>query len=81
MVEFCKCGSMMINGSCSNKHCSTNLGKLLQAKAKKAGRAAKTAAKTAAAAAAINTTSKITKVPKASKCITYHISELQPKEE
>ncbi|EPR13246.1 hypothetical protein [Ruminiclostridium papyrosolvens] len=76
MVEFCKCGSMIINGSCSNKHCSTNLSKLLQAKAKKAGRA-----KTTTAAAVINTTPKITKAPKASKCITYHISELQPKEE
>ncbi|EGD48615.1 hypothetical protein Cpap_3037 [Ruminiclostridium papyrosolvens DSM 2782] len=76
MVEFCKCGSMIINGSCSNKHCSTNLGKLLQAKAKKAGRA-----KATATAAVMSTTPKVSKVPKASKCITYHISELQPKEE
>ncbi|WP_024834105.1 hypothetical protein [Ruminiclostridium josui] len=78
MVEFCKCGSMIINGSCSNKHCSTNLGKLLQAKAKRTG-----SAKAVKAAAMINknTAPKITRTPKASKCITYHISELQTKED
>lgn len=76
MPEFCKCGSVVINGSCTNKNCITNLGKVLQAKAKKAGRA-----KTATAASAVKTASKSTKVPKASKCITYHISELPPREE
>ncbi|ACL76222.1 hypothetical protein [Ruminiclostridium cellulolyticum] len=75
MVEFCKCGSMMVNGNCSNKHCSTNLGKLLKAKAKKAARTKTTTA------AAPSTTPKSTKTPKASKCITYNISELNLKED
>lgn len=76
-MEFCKCGSVMNNGSCTNKNCSNKLGKASPSKTKKAGvnKAA------AGGPAVVKTVAKNTKVPRASKCITYHISELNQREE
>lgn len=76
-MEFCKCGSVMNNGSCTNKNCSNKLAKVSSAKSKKAGvnKAA------AGGIAVVKTVAKTTKVPRASKCITYHISELDQREE
>lgn len=70
MAEFCKCGSVMISGSCTNKRCSNKL--VVPPKVKRVA-APKTAAIRATTPKA---ETKIPKVPKASKCISYHISEL-----
>lgn len=79
MAEFCKCGSVMINGSCTNKNCSNKT-----IKAAAPARNSKTVrTRTIKTDAVEKTAAKITKVPRASKCITYHISDLpineQPK--
>ena len=75
MAEFCKCGSVMINGSCTNKKCSNKLVKAASAtKVSKTGRT-RTVKETPAEKP------KSTKTVRASKCITYHISELPLKEQ
>lgn len=61
----------MINGSCTNKSCSNKLEKTPVTKT----RAAR------AKAPVVKKEPKITKVPRASKCITYSIKDLPPKEE
>jgi len=71
MAEYCKCGSIMIDGSCTHKSCSNKLEKASPSRVKKAS------AKTPA----VKTELKSTKVRRSSKCITYNISELPPKEE
>jgi len=71
MAEFCKCGSLMIDGNCSNKKCSNKEIKSSPAKIKKTA-----ATKTEV----VKTTTKNTRVPRASKCITYKIGELPPDE-
>ena len=73
MTEFCNCGSIMINGSCTNKSCSNKLEKVTPLKKKRAASAKTTTA--------VKTERKVTKVPRASKCITYKLSDLQPKED
>lgn len=77
-MEFCKCGSVMINGSCTNKNCSNKQQKAPKLKEKKEG-----SSKSAVSAKEDipRPASKNTKVPRASKCITYPISELYKKEE
>ncbi len=82
MLEYCKCGSLMINGSCTHKGCNNNLASA-SSKAKKTRTKASTikaATKTAVNTAA-TTVAKSTKVPRASKCITYKLSDLPPIEE
>lgn len=71
MAEFCKCGSIMINGSCTNKSCSNKLEKAPASRSRTARPKAQD----------IKTEPKKTKVPRASKCITYNIKDLPPKEE
>ncbi len=78
MLEYCKCGSLMINGSCTHKGCSNNLASA-SSKAKKTRTKASTI--TAAAKTAVSTAVKSSKVPRASKCITYKLSDLPPIEE
>ncbi len=78
MLEYCKCGSLMINGSCTHKGCGNNLAST-SSKAKKTR--TKTSTITSAAKSAVNTAVKSTKVPRASKCITYKLSDLPPIEE
>jgi hypothetical protein len=76
MSEFCKCGSIMINGSCTRKSCSNKLEKT------PSSRARTVSAKTASTKTpAVKSELKSTNVRRASKCITYNISELPPKEE
>ena len=69
MAEFCKCGSLVIGGRCSNKGCSLKaLDKQAPVKAvKKAATAEKTPAKG-------------TKTRRASKCITYNLYETKSEE-
>ncbi|MDF2988596.1 MAG: hypothetical protein K0R50_4106 [Eubacterium sp.] len=66
----------MISGNCTNKNCSNKVVKAAKtaapAKINKTGRTRITVD---------NPVQKSTKIPRASKCITYHISELPPKEQ
>ncbi len=78
MLEYCKCGSLMINGSCTHKGCSNNLAST--AKAKKPRTKASTI-NVAAKATTETAKAKIAKIPKASKCITYKLSDLPIVEE
>lgn len=75
MAEFCKCGSVMISGNCTNKNCGFKVNKVTPVKP------GKTISNKTAAAAKPKTPTKSTKVPRASKCITYKLSDLPPKEE
>jgi hypothetical protein len=78
MLEYCKCGSLMINGSCTHTGCCNNLTSTVS-KAKKTR--TKASSITKAAKSAVSTAVKSTKVPRASKCITYKLSDLPPIEE
>lgn len=68
MAEFCKCGSLMIGGRCTNKSCGIKTqDRQAPEKAppgKKAARAEKAPAKS-------------TKTKRASKCITYNLYDIQ----
>lgn len=67
----------MINGSCTNKNCSNRADKAAApAKTNKVGRT-----RTVKAAAVEKPAAKNAKVSRASKCITYHISELPVNEQ
>ena len=69
MAEFCKCGSLIIAGRCSNKGCSFKvLGPEDALPVKKAGRTAEKAP------------AKSTKTRRASKCITYNLYDTEEKE-
>ena len=74
MAEFCKCGSLVFGGRCSNKGCSLKtLDKQAPVKAVKK-------ATTASAATAVKTPVKSTKTRRASKCITYNLYETKSEE-
>lgn len=64
MAEFCKCGSLVIGGRCTNKSCSE--------KGPEKPAPARTAKK---AAASEKNPAKTTKTRRASKCITYNLYE------
>lgn len=68
MAEFCKCGSLVIAGRCSNKSCSfraqEKTGPGEAPTVKKAGRAAG------------NAPAKGAKTRRASKCITYNLYDI-----
>ncbi len=67
MTEFCTCGSMLINGVCSNKRCPGSVTvKPAKARSSKAGTAKKAA---------------VPKTRKASKCITYNLYDLEDRED
>ncbi|MHB8064233.1 MAG: hypothetical protein ACYDG2_16650 [Ruminiclostridium sp.] len=74
MAEYCKCGSIMIDGSCTHKSCSNKLVKASSSRAK-------TAKVASTKTPAVKTELKSTKVRRASKCITYNINDLLKKEE
>ena len=69
LAEFCTCGSLMLDGSCTNKNCVN----------KSAGKSASAAKKTKAKKDTLESKPKTTRTRKASKCITYNLYE--PKEE
>lgn len=72
MAEFCTCGSLIINGSCTNRNCS-NKKSTVKASSKKS----KSANRKSSAASG---TAKTTRVRRASKCITYNLNDIQPEE-
>lgn len=66
MAEFCTCGSLMLEGSCTNKNCSNrSAGKQGAATPKKARAKKQTA----------EVKPKTNRVRKSSKCITYNLYE------
>lgn len=71
MAEFCSCGSIMINGECTNKNCSN----------KPASKVSKSRTTSRKASGQQKTEPKSTKTRRASKCITYNLYDLQKKEE
>ncbi len=76
MSEYCKCGSIMIDGSCTRKNCSNKLVPV------KPSRVKKTDVKSSVVKTpVIKTERKSTRVSRNSKCITYKLSDLPPKEE
>lgn len=77
MAEFCKCGSVVIGGSCTNKNCSNRPVKsVASTRVRKTGKT-----KTTASVVEEKPVQKSSKIQRASKCITYHISELPQKEQ
>lgn len=71
MAEFCKCGSLVINGRCTNKSCAARtLDKQSPVKA-----AAAKKARTGE-----NVPAKTSKTRRASKMITYNLYETQSEE-
>lgn len=68
MAEFCTCGSLMLDGSCTNKNCSN------KAAVKHKTPAAK---KTKEKSNTLESKPKATKSRRASKCITYNLYELK----
>ena len=69
MAEFCKCGSLVINGRCTNKSCAVKTHETKPAKAE-------TEKKTRTAVPRVKTT----KTKRASKCVTYNLYETQNEE-
>jgi hypothetical protein len=70
MVEFCTCGSLIINDSCTNKNCANKP-------------ASKPTTKRAAKAVGVNVVKKVAaplKTRKSSKCITYNLNDLDNKD-
>ncbi len=74
LAEFCTCGSLKINSQCTNKNCS--LGEVIKSPTAKGSRAKTTRAKKSDEQKA----SKDSSARKASKCVTYSLSDLEEKE-
>lgn len=68
MAEFCVCGSLLLDGSCTNKNC-TNKSAVKQ----KTTAAKKTGAKNDT----LESKPKTTRTRRASKCITYNLNDLK----
>ncbi|MEN6314307.1 MAG: hypothetical protein ABFD25_08690 [Clostridiaceae bacterium] len=69
MTEFCECGSLILDGRCSNKNCSLRAAAKPTAGKKPAARA-KAAGKSAVPA---KLSVKAANPRRASKCITYNL--------
>ncbi len=78
MTEFCNCGSIMINGSCTNKNCSNKLAKTPTAKSRQPRKPS--TAKTSISAP-LKAEPKATKIKRASKCITHNLYDLDKSQE
>jgi len=64
LAEFCTCGSLMLDGSCTNKNCSNkSAGKHSTPKTKK----------TRAKKSTLESKPKTARTRRASKCITYNL--------
>ena len=72
MAEFCKCGSLLINGQCTNKSCGIRMmDKQVPVKATTVKKVRTISEKAPA---------KTTKTRRSSKCITYNLYEPQSEE-
>ena len=86
MLNFCTCGSLIVDGKCSNKKCEHRINSDIQApkKTRKAATTSRATRKSVStnsggsqesdAAEAETVTPK--KTPKSSRCVTYSISDL-----
>lgn len=77
MAEFCNCGSLMINGSCTNKNCSN---KLAKAPAKPRQPRKASVAKSSISTG-VKAEPKATKIRRASKCVTYNLYDVDKSQE
>ena len=76
MSEFCECGSLVIDGRCTNKNCS------LRGAAKPVP-VRKSSAKRKVVGKSLDAVKSAVKSPsarRASKCITYNLSDVEEKE-
>jgi hypothetical protein len=65
LAEFCICGSLVLDGTCTNKNCSNRASAKSASSAKRVGKEA----------AAKKKTSSSTRTRRASKCITYNLND------
>jgi hypothetical protein len=72
LAEFCECGSLMIDGRCTNKNCVHRGDVKTEAKSKRASSRTKSAAK---GTDTEKNTAKCSNPRRASKCITYNLYE------
>ncbi|HQA57703.1 MAG TPA: hypothetical protein PK033_07475 [Acetivibrio sp.] len=71
MAEFCNCGSLMINGSCTNKNCNNRVSAKHASSAKRVEKEKASEKKSPSS----------TRTRRASKCITYNLKDLAEKVE
>lgn len=70
MSEFCKCGSLMISGNCTNKHCT------FRPTSKPSS--PKQSSRSKASSSDLSTKEKKSpRVRRASKCITYNLYDIK----
>lgn len=72
LAEFCECGSLIIDGRCTNKNCVHRNDVKTETKSRKASSRAKSAA---TITDADKNTAKRKNPRRASKCITYNLYE------
>jgi len=68
LAEFCICGSLMLDGLCTNKNCKNKT---------VSKQNASTAKKTKAKDNTLESKPKTTRIRRASKCITYNLYDLK----
>jgi len=78
LPQFCKCGSIIINGKCSNKSCKEAINAPIGTK--KAESEKKKNQSPPAAEKPDTEKNKPAKKRRASKCITYSLEELEKRE-
>ncbi len=79
MAEFCECGSLVIDGRCTNKSCTLRAAESPSALKKPAARA-KASLKGAVTAKPAAKAVKAVNPRRASKCITYNLYDIKDKE-
>jgi len=67
LAEFCVCGSLLLDGSCTNKNCTNKATKQRATAAKKTGAKSDT----------LESKPKTTRTRRASKCITYNLYDIK----
>lgn len=82
MTEFCECGSLIIDGSCSNKNCVNSKLKTKKTRTRAKTTATATGIKKAAptkkvALKAEVLEKKVASTRRASKCIVYNLKDLK----
>lgn len=79
MAEFCECGSLVIDGRCTNKSCTLRAAESPASPKKPAARA-KASLKGAVTTKPAAKTVKAVNPRRASKCITYNLYDIKDKE-
>lgn len=79
MLEFCTCGSLIINGKCSNKNCEYRVEE--QTKPIKTVKRKASTAKNASMDSTSKKSNSTTSSRRNSKCITYSLEELEKRKE